>query len=71
MKWIYENLVIFLQAISSLRSREDTIEKIEDAIDFVNDHLPSDDSSIRAVSSSTLNYFTYSSWSFHDPFDFF
>ncbi|KAK6130513.1 hypothetical protein DH2020_035741 [Rehmannia glutinosa] len=31
-------------AITSLKSREDTIEKIEEAIDYVNDQLPSDDS---------------------------
>ncbi|KAK6130488.1 hypothetical protein DH2020_035746 [Rehmannia glutinosa] len=33
-----------MQAITSLKSREDTIEKIEEAIDYVNDQLPSDDS---------------------------
>ncbi|KAH6808743.1 hypothetical protein C2S51_026526 [Perilla frutescens var. frutescens] len=33
-----------LQAISSLRSREDTTEKIEEAIDYGNDRLPSDGS---------------------------
>lgn len=35
-----------MQAISSLKSREGTIEKIEEAIDYVNDRLPSDDSSV-------------------------
>ncbi|KAL0393230.1 UNVERIFIED_CONTAM: protein ALWAYS EARLY 3 [Sesamum radiatum] len=34
-----------VQAMSSLKSREHTIEKIEEAIDYVNDQLPSDDSS--------------------------
>ncbi|KAL8524983.1 hypothetical protein ACS0TY_014569 [Phlomoides rotata] len=34
-----------MQAISSLKNREGTIEKIEEAIDYVNDRLPSDDSS--------------------------
>ncbi|KAL1548484.1 protein ALWAYS EARLY 3-like isoform X2 [Salvia divinorum] len=33
-----------LQAISSLKNREDTMEKIEEAIDYVNDQLPSDNS---------------------------
>ncbi|KAL1539095.1 protein ALWAYS EARLY 3-like [Salvia divinorum] len=35
-----------MQAVSSLKCREGTIEKIEEAIDYVNDRLPSDDSSI-------------------------
>ncbi|KAI3459287.1 hypothetical protein Pfo_015950 [Paulownia fortunei] len=35
-----------VQAMSSLKGREDTIEKIEEAIDYVNDQLPSDDSSL-------------------------
>lgn len=30
-----------MQAIASLKSREDTIDKIEEAIDYVNDQLPS------------------------------
>ncbi|XP_057806018.1 protein ALWAYS EARLY 3-like isoform X2 [Salvia miltiorrhiza] len=34
-----------MQAMSSLKCREDTTEKIEEAIDYVNDRLPSDDSS--------------------------
>ncbi|XP_047978072.1 protein ALWAYS EARLY 3-like [Salvia hispanica] len=33
-----------LQAISSLKNRDDTVEKIEEAIDYVNERLPSDDS---------------------------
>ncbi|KAL0367696.1 UNVERIFIED_CONTAM: protein ALWAYS EARLY 3 [Sesamum radiatum] len=37
-----------VQAISSLKSREHTVEKIEEAIDYVNDQLPSD------VSSTTV-----------------
>ncbi|KAL1543106.1 protein ALWAYS EARLY 3-like isoform X2 [Salvia divinorum] len=35
-----------LQAISSLKNRDDTMEKIEEAVDYVNDRLPSDDSCI-------------------------
>ncbi|KAG8372968.1 hypothetical protein BUALT_Bualt12G0122200 [Buddleja alternifolia] len=35
-----------IQAMSSLKGREDTVEKIEEAIDYVNDRLPSDDSSM-------------------------
>ncbi|PIN18023.1 Retinoblastoma pathway protein LIN-9/chromatin-associated protein Aly [Handroanthus impetiginosus] len=35
-----------MQAMSSLKSREDIIEKIEEAIDYVNDRLPSDDSAM-------------------------
>ncbi|XP_011071459.1 protein ALWAYS EARLY 3 [Sesamum indicum] len=38
-----------VQAMSSLKSREHTIEKIEEAIDYVNDQLPSDDSSTAVV----------------------
>ncbi|XP_042020468.1 protein ALWAYS EARLY 3-like [Salvia splendens] len=34
-----------MQAVSSLKCREGTMEKIEEAIDYVNDRLPSDDSS--------------------------
>ncbi|KAG8369996.1 hypothetical protein BUALT_Bualt14G0071700 [Buddleja alternifolia] len=33
-----------MQAISSIKDRGDTIDKIEEAIDYVNDQLPSDDS---------------------------
>ncbi|KAL2506685.1 Protein ALWAYS EARLY 3 [Abeliophyllum distichum] len=33
-----------MQAISSLKGREDSMEKIEEAIDYVNDRLPLDDS---------------------------
>ncbi|KAL6532247.1 hypothetical protein OROGR_014217 [Orobanche gracilis] len=33
-----------MEAIASLPSREDTVEKIEEAIDYVNGQLPSDDS---------------------------
>ncbi|KAI3469413.1 hypothetical protein Pfo_026076 [Paulownia fortunei] len=43
-----------MQAISSLRSREDTIEKIEEAIDYVNDQLPSDDSCVPATPDPKL-----------------
>ncbi|KAL6517142.1 hypothetical protein OROHE_017848 [Orobanche hederae] len=32
-----------MQAIASLQSKEDTVEKIEEAIDYVNGQLPSDD----------------------------
>ncbi|XP_051127509.1 protein ALWAYS EARLY 3-like [Andrographis paniculata] len=35
-----------MQAISSLKTREDTIEKIEEAIDYVNDQLPSDNACV-------------------------
>lgn len=71
------NLFIFLQAISSLRSREDTIEKTEEAIDYVNDRLPSDDcipvvsflpqpQLFLPLSSLSLFFFVweYSSWFF-------
>ncbi|KAL3812853.1 hypothetical protein ACJIZ3_014121 [Penstemon smallii] len=33
-----------VQAISTLKGREDSFDKIEEAIDYVNDRLPSDDS---------------------------
>ena len=35
--------------MSSLKGRENTFEKIEEAIDYVNEQLPSDDSSVPAV----------------------
>ncbi|KAH6832949.1 DNA binding protein [Perilla frutescens var. hirtella] len=40
------------QAMSSLKGREDTIEKIEEAIDYVNDRLPSDESSAAVAPNS-------------------
>ncbi|XP_020552958.1 protein ALWAYS EARLY 3-like [Sesamum indicum] len=45
---------VAMQAISSLKSREDTIEKIEEAIDYVNDRLPSDDSCMPVASDPKL-----------------
>lgn len=39
--------------MSSLKGREDTIEKIEEVIDYVNNRLPSDDSSLQVVRLST------------------
>ncbi|XP_042050498.1 protein ALWAYS EARLY 3-like isoform X2 [Salvia splendens] len=42
-----------LQAISSLKNMEDTMEKIEEAIDYVNDRLPSDDSCIPVLLQRT------------------
>lgn len=38
--------------MSSLKSREDTIEKLEEAVDYVNDRLPNGVSSVAAVRSS-------------------
>ncbi|KAL7080946.1 hypothetical protein ACP275_14G010100 [Erythranthe tilingii] len=39
-----------IQAMSSLKCREDnTLQKIDEAVDYVNDQLPSDDSSISAA----------------------
>lgn len=46
--------------MSSLKGREDTIEKIEEAIDYVNDRLPSDDSSVPVVRSPP-NYLAHGS----------
>ncbi|KAL0388759.1 UNVERIFIED_CONTAM: protein ALWAYS EARLY 3 [Sesamum radiatum] len=45
---------VAMQAISSLKSQEDTIEKIEEAIDYVNDRLPSDDSCMPVASDPNL-----------------
>ncbi|KAL0414704.1 UNVERIFIED_CONTAM: protein ALWAYS EARLY 3 [Sesamum radiatum] len=45
---------VAMQAISSLKSREDTFEKIEEAIDYVNDRLPSDDSCVPMASDPKL-----------------
>lgn len=42
--------------MSSLECREDTTEKIEEAIDYVNDRLPSDDSSTPLVRIFTVDF---------------
>ncbi|KAL7104987.1 hypothetical protein ACP275_07G016600 [Erythranthe tilingii] len=44
-----------IQAISSLKNREGNIEKIEEAIDYVNDQLLSDDSSILVTPKLSTN----------------
>lgn len=46
---LFKKTVLLSQAISSLKGREDTFEKIEEAIDFVNERLPSDDSHVVSV----------------------
>nr|XP_027075043.1 protein ALWAYS EARLY 3-like [Coffea arabica] len=45
---------VALQAMSSLKGRENTFEKIEEAIDYVNEQLPSDDSSVPAAPDPNL-----------------
>ncbi|CAI9776866.1 unnamed protein product [Fraxinus pennsylvanica] len=44
-----------MQAISSLKGREDGMEKIEEAIDYVNDRLPLDDSCKPGAPDRKLN----------------
>ncbi|XP_073277623.1 protein ALWAYS EARLY 3-like [Primulina huaijiensis] len=43
-----------MQALSSLQVKEDSFEKIEEAIDYVNDHLPSDESCISSTPDSKV-----------------
>ncbi|KAL3519017.1 hypothetical protein ACH5RR_021606 [Cinchona calisaya] len=45
---------VALQAMSSLKGRENTFEKIEEAIDYVNEKLPLDDSSVPAAPDPNL-----------------
>ncbi|KAL8486249.1 hypothetical protein ACS0TY_023092 [Phlomoides rotata] len=50
-----------MQAMSSLKSQEHTIGKFEESVDYANDRLPSDDSSVPAVISFPLNYLAHGS----------
>lgn len=52
--------------MSSLKCSENTTEKIEEAIDYVNDRLPSDDSNLPMVSIFPLKYVAHVSASNHD-----
>ncbi|XP_073053694.1 protein ALWAYS EARLY 3-like isoform X1 [Primulina eburnea] len=44
-----------MQALSSLKVKEDSVEKIEEAIDYVNDHLPSDESGMPSTPDSKVS----------------
>lgn len=52
--------------MSSLKCSENTTEKIEEAIDYVNDRLPSDDSNLPVVSIFRLKYTAHGTASIHD-----
>ncbi|KZV24018.1 protein ALWAYS EARLY 3-like [Dorcoceras hygrometricum] len=43
-----------MQALSSLKVKEDSVEKIEEAIDYVNDYLPSDESCMPSTPDSKV-----------------
>ncbi|CDP13077.1 unnamed protein product [Coffea canephora] len=48
------SLLYWFLAVSSLKGRKNTFEKIEEAIDYVNEQLPSDDSSVPAAPDPNL-----------------